>query len=88
MFLAAEGVTCASKSICDDDNIITGTCGNVCPQSETCVSKTQTALLCASGAKPEFNSEGQYGSCLNADNPDFPKNYLELQGNGDYQCLD
>jgi len=84
----AEGVTCASKSICDDDNIITGTCGNVCPQSETCMSKTQTALLCSSGAKPEFNSEGQYGSCLNADNPDFPKNYLELQGNGDYKCLD
>ena len=94
MFLAAGG-NCDSGSICDEDNTVTKTCGDHCPSSTEfpdCVAKIQTALLCQAGAKPIFNSQGQYGSCLNADVPGFPEQYLSVTdkgngGNGDYNCL-
>ena len=59
------------------------TCGSLCPESKECVSKLQTALLCQLGAEPKFDSNGQFGSCLNSDRTDFGSNYLE----DDYQCL-
>lgn len=62
------------------------TCGNVCPDEETCVAKIQTALLCSAGANPKFDQEEQLGSCLNSDITGFP-NYLADEGNGDFKCL-
>jgi len=88
--LINAGATCHSGSICDEDNTVTKTCGDYCPSSTEypdCVSKTQTALLCQAGAKPVFNSQMQLGSCLNADVPGFPEQYLADKGNGDYKCL-
>ena len=58
-----------------------GRCGDVCPQSNDCVSKLQTALLCLTGAEPVFNSKAQFGGCLNAFN-------LDEDGSGNYLCLE
>lgn len=95
-------IGCNSGSICDEDNVITKkcpdtctssgqtlkckTCGNVCPQEESCVAKIQTALLCNLGSNPKFNQEEQLGSCMNSDIPGFPQ-FLADGGNGDFKCL-